>query len=193
MKAFARTNLKGAKVVVVVIAGSKSDADKARNPLTGEERISFMKSSGHANGVEFLVAPNAFKAFEAVRAAGYEPMAVAAGSDRVNEYLSLLDKHFKDKDDRPQKHLKVEGLERDADSEDGVDGEALDKIIEMIEDNDFEEEALTRLISGKLARRAVETGKKKAFAYIVKLEDRPALASKMFDKIAQAMGVQHVG
>ncbi len=193
MKAFARAKLKGAKVIVVVVAGSKSDADKARNPLTGEERISFMKSSGSANGVEFLMAPNAFKAFEAVRAAGYEPIAVAAGSDRIDEYLAMLDKYFKDRNDQPQKHLKVDGLDRDADSEDGVDGEALDKIIEMIEDGDFEEEAVTKLISGKLARRAVKTGRKKAFAYIVKLEGKPALASKMFDKVAKSLGEQNVG
>lgn len=187
MKEFARKKLPGAKVIVVVVAGSKSDADKQRNPLSGEERVSFMKNSGNANGVEFLIAPNAFAAFTAVRQAGFEPVAVAAGSDRIDEYLKLLDKHFKDKNGNPQEHLKVPGLERDADADDGVDGEALDKIIEMVEDGDADDSKLLPLISGKLARRAVKIGKKKAFAYITKLEKKPKLAEILFKKVKNAL------
>ena len=38
-------------------------------------------------------------------------------------------------------------------------------------------------MSGSLARRAVELGYEDVFAEIVGLEDKPALAKKMFDKI----------
>ena len=68
--------------VVVIVGGSKSDADKQRNPLSVEERELFMKASGYTNGCTFLSAKNAFEAFGLLRDKGFEPIAVAAGTDR---------------------------------------------------------------------------------------------------------------
>ena len=62
-----------------------------------------MEHSGNANGVKFLVAPNAFAAFAKVREEGFEPIAVAAGEDRAPEYIKILDKHFTD-NGKPVKH-----------------------------------------------------------------------------------------
>src|ERR1039458_5866482 len=56
---------------IVIIGGSKSDADKKRNPLSVEEREIFMKASGLANGVLFFTATNAFDAFTTLREKGY--------------------------------------------------------------------------------------------------------------------------
>ncbi len=187
-KAFARSELPGSRVVVVVIGGSKSDADKRRNPLSVEQRINFMKSSGAANGVEFLTATNAFEAFEAVRRAGYEPLAIAAGSDRVESYIKLLDKFFLGKNGERQKHLVVPGLDRDMDSDEVLSEEGFNKILDMIEDDDVDEEGLLKYISGSLARHAVKTGRKKAFAYLTKLEKKPKLAELMFNAVQKSLG-----
>ena len=94
MKAFIRDKKKlnlEATPIVVIVAGEKTGADKSKNPLTADERKSFLESSGRANGVKFIVAPSAFAAFEEVRKAGFEPIAIAAGSDRAPGYLKMLD------------------------------------------------------------------------------------------------------
>lgn len=172
--------------VVVVIGGSKSDADKSRNPLTVDERILFMSSSGHANGVIFLNAKNAFEAFANIRSKDMEPIAIAAGSDRLSDYISLLDKHFKSADGTSIKHHGIE-LSRD---EDAVEtkkddkAKAMDSALSSLKDTGsigVEE------VSGSLARRAVELGYEPEFAKIVGLEAKPVLAKKMFDKIAAAI------
>ena len=70
-----------------------------------------MKNSGRANGVVFLSAANAFAAFNEVRKAGYEPIVVGAGSDRIKGYISLLDDKFLDAKEKKQKHYELPGLE----------------------------------------------------------------------------------
>lgn len=193
MKAFIRENPGlglEAIPVVVIIAGSKSDQDKQRNPLSGEERQAFMESSGRAAGVKFLTAPSAFAAFEAVRKAGMEPMAVAAGSDRLPGYLKLLGDYFTE-DGEPVKsggktikRHSVPGLDRDPDQE-TEDGPAYyQKVLDMIADGDKVDEAM---ISGSLARFAAKTNNGKAFAYIVGLEKKPKLADKLLDKVRGAL------
>lgn len=172
-----------ASPVVVVIGGSKSDSDKKRNPLSVEERILFMQSSGHANGVIFKSAKNAFDAFAQLRQDDLEPIAFAAGEDRADDYLKILDKHFLDADGNPIKHYKIE-LHRDKDAvETNSSGKnsAFDSALEKIKkDNDVDDD----IISASLARYAVSLGYEPEFAKIVGLESKPALAKKMFDKIA---------
>lgn len=193
MKAFIRENPTlglEATPVVVIVSGSGTDKDKARNPLSGEERRTFMESSGRANGVKFLTAPNAFAAFAEVRKSGMEPMAVAAGGDRLPGYLKLLHDHFTD-DGTPVKEggklikrHSVPGLERDADA-DNSDGDAYyQKVIDMINDGD---KVNDDMISGSLARFAVRRGEKKAFAHIVGLEKKPKLADRLFNKLKGAL------
>lgn len=175
MKAFARKN-KGVTPIVVVVAGKETSKDKAKNPLSAEDRIKFMEASGKANGVKFITAGSAFMAFEEVRKAGYEPYAIAAGSDRGSKYLEMLDKYFTDKDGGKLKHVIMPGLEERSDPED--DGTPSEEILKMAEDG---EDIPVHLISGSMARMAVEKGMKKAFAKIVGLDQK--LADMMFAKI----------
>lgn len=189
MKTFIRKNpdLKlSATPIVVVVAGEKTSADKSKNPLTAEERVKFMSGSGRANGVLFVIAPSAFAAFEEVRKSGFEPVAVAAGSDRIDRYMELLDKYFTNPNGEKIKHIAIPGLERE-----GQDGDSEDKSSTM-------QKALDNLksgnnldvseVSGSMARRAVELGYEEEFAEIVGLGNKPRLAKIMFAKIKASLG-----
>lgn len=190
VKKFIRQNKKlglEASPAVIIIGGSKSDADKKKNPLSAEERELFMKSSGKANGAMFFIAPNAFAAFSMLREKGYEPVAIAAGTDRIDDYKKMLDKYFLTPDEQPIEHHAIH-LERDEDAiEKDKDAKkaAMDKALETAKKKGSDID--TDLVSGSLARRAVELGYEPEFAKIVGLEDKPALAKKMFDKIAKAI------
>lgn len=186
MKSFVRKNADlqlSATPIVVVIEGEKTSEDKQQNPLTAEERIKFMSSSGKANGVIFITAPSAFAAFEAVRAAGYEPIAIAAGSDRIDKYIKLLNKYFTKKDGGKIKHVAIPGLERAVEKSDnkGAMKAALDALKSGTELDTSE-------VSGSMARRAVELGYVEEFAQIVGLENKPKLAQLMFSKVKASMG-----
>lgn len=189
VKKFIRTNKKlglEANPVVVVIGGSKSDADKKRNPLSVEERILFMKSSGLANGAVFTTATNAFNALAQLRDANMEPVAVAAGTDRIDDYMTILSKYFKNSDGSEIKHHKIL-LDRDADAtETSPDDKktAMDSALSSLKNKGKID---TDLVSGSLARRAVELGFEEEFAKIVGLESKPVLAKKMFAKIKTAI------
>ncbi len=179
MKKFIRTH-KGLTPIVVVIAGKKSSKDLSKNPLTAEDRIKFMTASGKANGVKFIVATGAFQAFEEVRKIGFEPVAIAAGSDRGNEYLVMLDKYFTSKDGSKIQHTLVPGLEEREDPED--DGTPSEEVLQMAENG---EDIPIHLISGSMARLAVEKGFKKAFAKITGLDQK--LADMVFAKVATSL------
>jgi len=189
VKKFIRENKKlglEASPAVVIIGGSKSDADKKRNPLSVEERELFMKGSGKANGALFFSATNAFAAFGMLREKGYEPVAIAAGTDRIEDYKKMLDKYFLTPDEQPIEHHKIH-LERDEDAIE-TDKEAKKNAMDTaLKSAKAGKEIDTDLVSGSLARRAVELGYEPEFAQIVGLEDKPVLAKKMFDKIAAAI------
>lgn len=173
--------------VVVVIGGSKADLDKKRNPLSVDERMSFMKGSGKANGVTFRTAVNAFAALADLRDAGMEPVAVAAGTDRIDDYIKILDKNFKTPDDQPIKHHKIH-LARDEDATLTKKKDKASAIDSTLDDMKSDGNIDTDLVSGSLARRAVELGYEKEFADIVDLADKPSLAKKMYDKIKASLG-----
>ena len=188
MKAFIRDvpDLKLTAPVLVIVSGEKTSKDKSKNPLTAEERVKFIEASGRANGVIVLAAESGFAAFEAVRKAGYEPIAVAAGSDRADKYIEMLDKYFTDSNGGKIKHTKVTGLDRE-----GQDGKKNQKTTAM-------EKALGELkqggeldiaeVSGSMARRAVQLDYQDEFAQIVGLEKKPKLAKLMFDKVKASLG-----
>lgn len=169
--------------VVMVIGGSKSDNDKERNPLSVDDRISFMKASSKADGVIFMSAKNAFAALASLRSSDMEPIAVAAGSDRIEDYKRILDTNFKTPDGKPIKHFKIT-LDRDKDagveqhSEDKV--AALDKILDKLSKSG---EIDIDLVSASLARRAVNRDMHKEFSILTGLQSKSVLADKMFDKI----------
>lgn len=186
MKEFIRNNPKlnlEAKPIVVVISGEKSSEDKQKNPLTSDERISFMQASGNANGVVFLTAKNAFLALGAIRDAGFEPIAIGAGSDRAKEYLRMLDKGFKKPNGNPIEHIAIPGLDRTGNAivtKKDDKQSALDKALKTLHSSgDLEDEE----VSGSVARRAVELGYREEFAVITGLEKKVSLANKLFDKL----------
>lgn len=190
MKEFIRKNKDlglEATPVIVIVEGDKSSADKSKNPLTAEERITFLKSSGRANGVIFLTAKNAFIALGVIRDAGYEPIAIGAGSDRAKKYKEMLDKSFKTPDDKEIKHYIVPGLDR---AEGAITTKSADKKLEVdkaINQIKNTDEIDDENVSGSLARRAVELGYLEEFTKIVGLEKKPALAKILYDKIEKSM------
>ena len=180
MKRFARKYGKGMIPVVVIIDGKKTGDDKERNPLTPEQRIAYMKASGQADGVRFITAPNAFAGFEAVRKEGLEPIAIAAGSDRKDDYLRILDGHFLDGSGKKQKHVAVDGLERDGDGEPEV------PVSELLDELETGNMPPISMISASLAREAVRAGKLKAFGLVTGLAKKPKLAAHMAAAIKKA-------
>ena len=172
--------------IVIIIGGSKSDDDKAKNPLSINERENFMKASGRADGVLFFNAPNAFAALSLIREKGFEPIAIAAGNDRIDDYVRILDKYFLNASDQPIKHYKIE-LQRDEaaiNTDKKQKEKSLDDTLASMKNSDLDSD----IISGSLARRAVELGYKEEFVKIVGLETKPALADKLFFKIKSALG-----
>jgi Fe-S cluster biogenesis protein NfuA len=165
--------------VICIIGGSKSDKDIHKNPLTVREREAYMQASGKCNGCKFFTTTNAFKALSMLRDNGYEPIAIAAGEDRIDPYMNILDKYFKKPDGSSIHHYPIK-LNRDKlavnPSEESMD--------DALKSGDVEVD----MISGSLARRAVELGYFEEFCKIVGLEDKPKLARKMFDKIKYVIG-----
>lgn len=170
--------------IVVVVEGKETSKDKSRNPLTGDERVSFMKGSGKADGARFLKAGSAFAAFEEVRKAGFEPIAIAAGSDRAQNYLSMLDRYFTSPDGEPIEHYKIE-LPRTANE--GTEP-TINKDAGLVDVLKYVDKDLPiSMVSASLARLAVKNGEREKFAIIVGLSDKPTLATLMFNKIKAAM------
>ena len=175
--------------IIVVVAGKKSSLDKTKNPLTPEERIKFMESSGHCNGFKFFIATNGRQALGLIRDNGYEPKVIAAGSDRVEGYLKNLDKDFLTPDGEPIEHLVVPGLDRiDAAVATKKDekAKALDDTLSKMKDG---EDVSDDEVSGSLAREAAKLGYFEEFADIVGLKHKHTLARMMYNKIRKALGV----
>jgi len=189
MKTFIRKNpdLKlSATPIVVIVDGEKTSQDKSKNPLTAEERVKFMSGSGKANGCLFVIAPSAFAAFEAVRKSGFEPIAIAAGSDRIDRYMELLNKYFTTPSGDKITHVAIPGLEREG--QDGGSEEvstAMEKALDKLKGgNDLD----VSEVSGSMARRAAELEYEDEFAQIVGLGNKPRLAKLMFDKVKASLG-----
>ena len=188
MKAFIknRPNLKLDAPILVIVDGEQTSKDKHKNPLSAEDRVKFIEASGRANGVIVLVAASGFAAFEAVRRAGFEPIAVAAGSDRADKYIGMLDKYFTTKNGNKIKHVKIDDLARKGqDEKNELDATAMDKALKDLKSGS---ELDLAEVSGSMARRAVELGYEEEFAQIVGLAKNPALAKLLFKKIKASMG-----
>ncbi len=166
------------KPILVIVNGKETSKDKKLNPLSVEDRVYFMEHSGRANGVVFLNAPNAFAAFNEVRKAGYEPIVVAAGSDRVDGYISLLDDKFLDSNGKKQKHFKIGELARH-------ELPATEKSLKKIKDDSSVDAGE---VSGSLARRAAELDYFEEFVKITGLEKNIPAAKKMFKQIKAQIG-----
>lgn len=160
--------------IVVVVSGEKSSQDKKRNPLTADERISFMKGSGLADGIKFMIAKSAYDAFDQVNSQ-HEIGAVAAGSDRADAYLKMLETEFGLQSDP----IKI-GRET---SKDAIDKDAqLADILKYLD-----EDLPISMVSGSLARKAASSGDLRKFSIITGLTRNEEIARKLMDKLRRAM------
>lgn len=184
LKEFTRKNAKlnlEASPVVVVIAGKETGKDLVRNPFPADDRIRYMQNSGRAAGVKFLVANNAFSAMAIIREAGFEPIAIAAGQERAEDYKLMLDKYFLDESGKEIKHVIVPGLERDNQAIDKKNKNA--NMDDVLKDMKSEGSVDDDTISGSLARRAAELGYFDEFVKIVGQEKNIPAAKQMYKKI----------
>ena len=168
------------KPILVIVNGKESSKDKKLNPLSVEDRAYYLEHSGRANGVVILSAHNAFAAFNEVRKEGYEPIVVAAGSDRVDDYIRLLDEKFLDLNGKRQKHYKIGELARH-------ELPSSETSLKKIKD---ESSIDAGEVSGSLARRAAELEYFEEFVKIVGLEKNIPAAKKMFKQIKAHLGEQ---
>lgn len=194
IKAHPDLQLEAAPVVVVIgnDAKEKTADDMLKNPLSVHDRILFMQGSGLTNGVTFSKAKNAFEAFTGLRNNDLEPIAIAAGSDRADDYLRMLDQYFKTQDDKPIKHVKIEvGRDEDAVStKKDVKAGSIDDTLAAMKDGD---DPALEAVSGSLARRAAELGYYDEFAKLVGLEKKPKLAKNLYNKIRKALAAGNAG
>lgn len=161
---------------------AKDIEELKRNPLKVADRIKFMQSSGHANAAKIMAAPDAFKALEQLRSANMEPIAIVAGSDRVQKYVDLLDKYFLDANGNKIKHFAVD-VKRDASASLTKVGDKTASTADTLDRLKQDKNLPTDLVSGSVARAAVSAGYEEEFANIVGMAKKPALAKQMFDKI----------
>lgn len=171
---------------------AKAIKELARNPLTVADRIAAMQQSGKINIIpksNFITASNPFVALSKIRELHFEPIAVVAGSDRSSdeagssEYIKMLDKYFMNDDGSPIKHLEV-SIERKGEGKPADKDAFVEKLLSAMKSG---KELTGEEASGSVARRAVSLGYKEEFAKITGLEDKPALASKLFSKIEKAI------
>lgn len=165
--------------IVIVVQGEKTSMDKDANPLTGHERVSFMQASGRADGVKFLISKSAHAGLMDVRAAGFEPILIGAGSDRADGYLALLDKYFKTDTGDTIKHELVKFERENADS--------LGDILRYTDS-----EIPLYLVSASLARMAARNKEFDKFSILTGLTKKPKLARKMYNRIIATGGANGV-
>jgi phage terminase large subunit-like protein len=149
--------------IVVIIDGEETGKDKQKNPLSPHERIKFMQASGKADGLKFLIAKNAVDAFNEVRKQGYEPLVIAAGSDRKTNYLKILDETFTD-NGKKMTHYAIRGLDRTDDESTDISATSGTKMREAVINNDYER-----------------------YLDLSGLEHKPELAKQMFDKLKKVL------
>ncbi|MEM2159680.1 MAG: hypothetical protein QXN55_01845, partial [Candidatus Nitrosotenuis sp.] len=172
------------------------------NPLSGSERVYIMQNSGHAGVIpkdSFIIVKSAFDAFVKVRRylppgvsykegmepTGFEPIAIAAGSDRIESYKNLLDAKFTKPNGEKIKHYKIELPERNSlfvDAPDEVLDAYIDELAEKIKENEHFRLSAEDIgkVSGTLVRRAIYKKEKEVFALLTGLSKNQPLAKRLW-------------
>ena len=133
-----------------------------------------MRGSGHASDVRYLIAKDVMEAIEILKDAGYDPVAVATGSDRGDSYVKLLNKYYETDNKRESLVLKRSELD--------VKSATIDDILA-----NFDKDTPVEFISGSLVRATVKAGEFDKFAIMTGLNDNPKLAKSSFDKMKSSM------
>jgi citrate lyase synthetase len=103
-----------ARPILFIVDGEKSGQDKAKNPLTGEQREAYAKRL--FPGVQVDVVSSAYQVLDVLYVQGYEPAVWIAGSDRSRNYQRMLE--------GASLTGKVVEVDRDAGEADGVSATA---------------------------------------------------------------------
>lgn len=159
-------------ILIVVIDGEKSGKDKKINPLTANERVRYMRVNKSCNGCKFIIAKDAIDGFNKVRDAGFEPVFIAGGSDRVENYMEILENY----DDSIERYM----FKVDRNIPTITDDNAAE-LLNTINSEDV------KMVSASLARKAVELGDLEKFKILTDTVDGN-VGQIMFDKIKKAMG-----
>jgi len=160
---------------IIVVDGKETRRDKIRNPLTAQQSVQFLQASGKCNGCKIIVADNAIDGFNKVRKMGYEPTALAVGSDRAPGYIKLLNNQ-----EPSVKHIVIPGI---SDREDNSLSAMNTILARMRKDQDIDMDE----ISSSLAKHAAEEGYFPEFAKIVGLEDKLGLAKKLYNIVQHSL------
>jgi len=174
--------------VVMIVAGSKSDADLQRNPLSGAEREHFMQSSGKLpSGTQIVIAKNPFEGFARLRESGLEPIAIGTGEEsRMSDYMRIL-KGFKSESGSEIARYPIK-LGRDAEAiEFSSKQEKEQKLTEILDRMRGGGHISTDEISGSLLRRAVQLGYEEEFLKLTGFDSNPSAGLKMFNLIKERL------
>lgn len=173
-------------LIVVIVAGESNSENKEINPLTGSERKRFIEASDVADLIdEILIAKDAFHALTSVRKIGYEPMAIAAGPERQQGYLGILDTYFLDKAGKPIKHAIVPDIERNDSVINGSEEEKLEKNKELLDKLEDGEDIAATYVSSTLAKMAAKDNKQDIFRKLTGFENNPEIGNQMFELVRQ--------
>lgn len=175
--------------VIMIIAGSKSDADLKRNPLSGAERKEYMQLSGRLpSGSQLVIAKNPFEGFAQLIESGLEPIAIGAGEEsRMSDYMRILNK-FKDRDGTDVVRYPIK-LGRDAAAiEFDSKQEKEQKLTQLLDKMRAGSKISTDEISGSLLRRAVELGYEEEFLELTGFSANKSAGMKMFHLIKERIG-----
>lgn len=78
----------GARPILYIVDGEKSSKDKAKNPLTADQRLVVARKL--FPGITVDVVSSAYEALEVLDLQGLTPKAWIAGSDRASNYRKLV-------------------------------------------------------------------------------------------------------
>jgi len=144
--------------------------DAKKNPLSFAEKLHFASEMFQIPIDRNSSIKTIIQALQSLQGKGYTNVAIVAGSDRIDQYQSLVDKYNNKPDTKGEipfafRNIRVfSSGERDPDA-DGVEGMSASKLRQFAVDGDFE--------SFKQGVSSNET-----------------LAKQMYNRVRQAMGVQ---
>jgi citrate lyase synthetase len=103
-----------ARPILFIVDGEKSGKDKAKNPLSGQQREAYAKRL--FPGVQVDIVSSAYQVLDVLYVQGLEPAVWIAGSDRSRNYQKMLE--------GASLKGKVVEVDRDAGEADGVSATA---------------------------------------------------------------------
>jgi cytidyltransferase-like protein len=178
-------------VIVAIVAAESNSKNTQINPLSGVERKRFIEASDVAELIDqILVTKDAFNALASVRKSGYEPIAVAAGPERQQSYLNILDTYFLDKAGKPIKHFAVPDIERDNIVANGSEKEKEEKNKQLLDKLEDGQDIEITDVSSTLVKMAAKANKHDIFKKLTGFINNPKIGNQMFELVKQRISEQ---